>query len=293
MARKRMIDPGFWTDEKLGTCTRDERLLFMGLISNADDDGRLPGHPALLKSMIFPYDYDITPDDVEKWAQSLFQKRLIAIYKANGQTYIWVCNFSKHQSIKKKTESKLPAPPGNPFGDGNCNSGEEVPHQLPTNGEEVPLKRKEEKRKEEKGSNQDTLSGNKADPNYFFTLDDHEKVELFKTLPVNKQLGLLVVTYNKTFPEQAKKFGTGGTITARKVFDEAVKSGVPPDNILIEILWNQEPEEPTPWELVNCLKGQRGLEQTQAQVIYSMEKYDREVGIKDYGATKARDAPQH
>ena len=34
-----MIDPNFWTDEKLGECSIQERLLFMGLISNADDEG--------------------------------------------------------------------------------------------------------------------------------------------------------------------------------------------------------------------------------------------------------------
>lgn len=289
MARKRMIDPGFWTDEKLGTCSRDERLLFMGLISNADDDGRLPGHPALLKSMIFPYDYDITPEDVEKWAQNLFKKQLIAIYKANGQTYIWVCNFSKHQSIKKKTDSKLPAPPDDPFGNG----GEHIPHQLPTNGKHVPLKRKEEKRNEEKGSNKDTLSGNQTTRQQFFDLDDLEKVQFFKSLPDNEKLGLLVLAYNHKFPEQDKKHGVAGTIRARKEFEAGIKSGVPPEKILIEILWNQEPEEPPPWEIVNCLKGKRGLEQTQAQVVYSMEKYDREVGIKGNGTHKARDAPQH
>ena len=55
-----MIDPGFWIDEKLGTISPLARLLFMGLISNSDDEGRLPGHPALIKSQVFPYDADIT-----------------------------------------------------------------------------------------------------------------------------------------------------------------------------------------------------------------------------------------
>lgn len=294
MARKRMIDPGFWTDEKLGTCTREERLLFMGLISNADDDGRLPGHPALLKSMIFPYDYDITPDEVNKWVQSLYKKQIIAIYQVNGQTYIWICNFSKHQSIKKKTESKLPAPPDNPFGISGIDSGEGVPHQFPTSTEPVPLKRKEEKRKEEKekGTKKDTFIDNQIPQKEFSNLGNLEKVEYFKKVPVKKQISFLVVTYNNTFPQQAKKYDVRGAIKARQVFEEAVtKYQIPPENILIEILWNQEEGEPTPWDIVSCLKDQRGLERTQAQVFYDIENYDQTEGIKDYGIPKSRDAP--
>ena len=65
MARKRMLDPNFWTDEKLGECSRDERLLFMGLISSADDEGYGRANPKLLKSLIFPYD-DLRTSDLEK-----------------------------------------------------------------------------------------------------------------------------------------------------------------------------------------------------------------------------------
>lgn len=110
MARKRMIDPGFWTDEKLGTCTRDERLLFMGLISNADDEGRLQGHTALLKSIIFPYDLDINPTDVETWLTTLAGKKMITRYQVDGQAYISINKFDKYQIINKPTPSRLPAP---------------------------------------------------------------------------------------------------------------------------------------------------------------------------------------
>jgi hypothetical protein len=113
--------------------------------------------------------------------------------------------------------------------------------------------------------------------------DNFKILELFKALPDNQQLGLLVTTYNRVFPQQAKKYSVGGAIKARQVFEEAIKAGVIPINILIEILWNQEEGEPTPWELVGCLKNQRGLEQTTAQVFYSMEEYERTKGIETYG----------
>ena len=161
MARKRMIDPGFWTDEKLGMMPRDVRLLFMGLISNADDEGRLSGHPALIRSTVFPYD-DLQIADVEAWLQTLHDSGLITRYVVNEQQYIHVTNFHKHQTIKKSQPSKLPPPPdttgegtsgelaGNQWGTG----GEPVGNQWGTSGElsgaPVPPNRREEKRREEK-----------------------------------------------------------------------------------------------------------------------------------------------
>ena len=59
MPTRRMIDPEIWQSETIAALTRDQRLLFIGLFSNADDQGRLRAHPALIRSLVFPYD-DIT-----------------------------------------------------------------------------------------------------------------------------------------------------------------------------------------------------------------------------------------
>lgn len=107
MARKRMIDPNFWTDEKLGECTIQERLLFIGLISNADDDGYGRANPKLLKSLIFPYD-DLRASDLEKWLSKLGVLNMIVLFKYNGQTYYNIPNFLRYQTINKPTKSILP-----------------------------------------------------------------------------------------------------------------------------------------------------------------------------------------
>ena len=86
MARKRMIDPNFWSDEKLGECSIQERLLFMGLISNADDEGYGRANPKLLKSLIFPYD-DLRASDLEKWLSHLGRLNIVVLFKYDGQTY--------------------------------------------------------------------------------------------------------------------------------------------------------------------------------------------------------------
>jgi hypothetical protein len=104
-----MIDPDFWTDEKLGELSRDERLFFMGLISNSDDDGRGRANPKLLKSTIFPYDEDITGVDVKEMLCRLVDKKIILLYTVEGQDFYYLKNFSKHQSISKPQPSKIPA----------------------------------------------------------------------------------------------------------------------------------------------------------------------------------------
>lgn len=108
MARKRMIDPSFWTDEKLGECTIQERYLFMGLISNADDEGLGRANSKLLKATIFPYD-NIKITDLEKWLNKLNEIKLIMLYKFDEQTYYHLPNFLKHQTINKPSKSTFPS----------------------------------------------------------------------------------------------------------------------------------------------------------------------------------------
>lgn len=108
MARKRMISPNFWTDEKLGECTISERLLFMGLISNSDDEGYGRANPKLIKSVIFPYDTDLRVSDIDKWLSHLGMLNLIVLYTYREQTYYFIPNFLKHQTINKPTPTVLP-----------------------------------------------------------------------------------------------------------------------------------------------------------------------------------------
>lgn len=144
MARKRMIDPGFWIDEKLGAISPLARLLFMGLISNSDDEGRLPGHPALIKSQVFPYDADITPNQVTQWLEQLEELEILIIYTVDSQTYIQIKNFLKHQTINRPTASKYPDPSLNTHGVLTDNSLPKEEKRREENIREVEEKRKED-----------------------------------------------------------------------------------------------------------------------------------------------------
>ena len=65
MARRRMIDPNIWQSEDVAELSMFARLLLIGLISNADDEGRGKANPVFLKSTIFPYD-EISIEEVKK-----------------------------------------------------------------------------------------------------------------------------------------------------------------------------------------------------------------------------------
>ena len=52
--RPRRVPPEFCTDELLESCSPLAALLLYRLISQADDQGRLPGHAKYVKGVCFP-----------------------------------------------------------------------------------------------------------------------------------------------------------------------------------------------------------------------------------------------
>ena len=132
MARKRMIDPLFWDNQELGKCSFMERLLFLGLISNADDEGLGHGTPMRIKSIIFQYDDGLRASDVEKGLKKLQALGFIELYEVNGNQYYWVRNFLKHQTINKSSPSKNPKP------EDYINWKEAVPEQSEQNCAPLP-----------------------------------------------------------------------------------------------------------------------------------------------------------
>lgn len=109
MARIRTIKPDLWADELLGSLGIAERLLFVGLISNADDEGRMRAAPAFVRSTVFPYDEDLTVADVDTMLTSLHHAGRIKLY-GDGQRYLEVTHFTRHQRVPKPQPSKIPSP---------------------------------------------------------------------------------------------------------------------------------------------------------------------------------------
>lgn len=112
MPRNRIIKVDFWDDEKLATsCSRDARLLYVGMWNFSDDYGSCRGNVSWLKSHIFPYEV-IDDHDFVGWLHELESATRIVPYKADGESYYYLPTFLKHQTIDKPSARRNPVPPG-------------------------------------------------------------------------------------------------------------------------------------------------------------------------------------
>lgn len=107
MPRIRCIKPEFPQDEKLGSVSRDARLLFVQLWTVVDDAGRTRAASRLLASLLYPYDED-APALIDGWIAELERVEAIRRYRVDGETYLDIPNWLKHQKIDRPTHSKLP-----------------------------------------------------------------------------------------------------------------------------------------------------------------------------------------
>lgn len=108
MARKRMIDPAIWADEDFGTMPAEDQVFFIGLFSNADDEGRLPGNALYLASVIFPYKGYSKEQAIKVRDRVLKTMKSATLYVVDGKEYIQLQKWTNYQSINKPTQSNYP-----------------------------------------------------------------------------------------------------------------------------------------------------------------------------------------
>ena len=94
MARSRNIKPGFFVNDGLVELDFATRLLFVGLWTIADRDGRLEDRPKKIKIAVFPAD-DV---DMDAMLQALHDAAFVLRYEVGGFRYIQVTNWAKHQN---------------------------------------------------------------------------------------------------------------------------------------------------------------------------------------------------
>lgn len=137
MPRIRSIKPEFFSDPKPARCSREARLLFLGILTEADDDGRLLATPKRLAGNLYPHDPDVTAAKVTRWLGELEQVGMVYRYTVDGAEYLHVCTFGRHQKISHKTESRLPPPPDK-SPDPNGNGSGKTPEKLQKNSGAAP-----------------------------------------------------------------------------------------------------------------------------------------------------------
>ena len=109
MARKRMVDPGIWQSEDFGKLSNLAKIVFIGLFSLADDEGRGRCNPVYLKSTLFPYNEDMRSADIEKALFEISSNMSVVFYSCDGNNYYSLLSWDTFQKIDKPTNSKIPA----------------------------------------------------------------------------------------------------------------------------------------------------------------------------------------
>lgn len=110
MARSRNIKPGFFRNADLAELGFETRLLFIGLWTIADRDGRLEDRPKQIKIEIFPADNV----DCDTLLDDLSRMGMVNRYEVGGKRYLHIINFDKHQNPHQDEKaSTIPDQDGN------------------------------------------------------------------------------------------------------------------------------------------------------------------------------------
>jgi DNA-binding transcriptional ArsR family regulator len=149
MARGRMLPTKYFKHpDVMALSSGDVRLILVGLVLNADDEGRELAHAKLLGREL-----DYPPEQIEQALVELEANDLIVLYQVGKHRYYSITRWHEWQTQSKPTPSKYPPPPvqalqdlpgfpENPLG----NPGR--PWETSPEGEEKGIKDEEE----EKGS---------------------------------------------------------------------------------------------------------------------------------------------
>ena len=152
MARKRMISPEIWDSENFSKLSILAKLVFIGMFSNADDEGRGKAKAAFLKSKLFPYDESMRVADVESALDEVAENMSVTMYSHDGNEYYSFDNWKKWQKVDKPSPSNII-----PYDSESCNiirgtfreHSPNVPRTLPPNRIEKKKNRKEDKTTED------------------------------------------------------------------------------------------------------------------------------------------------
>ena len=107
MPRARNIKPGFFRNADLVELSVEARLLFIGLWTLADREGRLEDRPKQIKMEIYPADQF----DINALLSELLSTDMLIRYESGGKKYLQIVNFTKHQNPHKdERASTIPAP---------------------------------------------------------------------------------------------------------------------------------------------------------------------------------------
>jgi len=106
-----MIDDSMWSNENFAEMPMGARLLLIGIINHADDQGRMKANPSYLRAQIFPYD-DIAAVQIQEWLELIQVNDTLILYLNDGKQFLQLNNWWRYQSLQYAHPSQHPRPSG-------------------------------------------------------------------------------------------------------------------------------------------------------------------------------------
>ena len=109
MARGRMIDKVIILSKKINAVSEGAENLYYRIYVNTDDYGRYHADPEILKGQIYTR-RKISKTIIEKRLNELWNVGLINLYKNNGEMYLEIVDFEKHQTFRSDVKKRAEYP---------------------------------------------------------------------------------------------------------------------------------------------------------------------------------------
>lgn len=150
--RIRTIKPEIW--QSLGELSHGARLLYIGLITRADDEGRMKYLPRQINASIF-YEDEVPTRRFNRWVNELINEQLICIYCVKDRRYLAILRWNKHQRINRPNPSEYPCPSENMekeqeeiHGKESAKTGEKAPSRVYTSIKDLGSSKEKRNKKE-------------------------------------------------------------------------------------------------------------------------------------------------
>lgn len=97
-------------DDEFNKLSDKAKLLYIGLIAAADDQGRYRCHFQLLLGRLFMFD-EVVKRQLRQLLDGLAAERFIILYEVDGKEYIQIRDWWRQQVNNRPRPSRHPAPP--------------------------------------------------------------------------------------------------------------------------------------------------------------------------------------
>ena len=112
--RIRSIKPEFWRSPDVADLSIEDRLLWIGLWSYVDDNGVGKDRAPIIAADLFAFDLSRDAPDtlarVSRGLQNLSASGRIARYTLDGDDWLYINNWSRHQRIDRPNKPRYPLP---------------------------------------------------------------------------------------------------------------------------------------------------------------------------------------